>query len=146
MSRGRFPGMKPSQKPGSRMASRATVAAAPAARPAALAFASDSSKRYSIPTAIRRIAAAGRTANFASTSIELLPDSAIGKTSGDTEAEASSKRIVRTRFMGVPLKGGIHVPPFRSTWEPLLGNPVGEHVQFLIEHTCRLINTRVVER
>jgi len=77
-----------------------------------LVLASDSSKRYSIPTVIRRSTAAGRRASFASTSIELLPDSAIGKISGDTEAEASNNRIVKARFMGVLLKGGIRVPPF----------------------------------
>src|SRR5260370_4044725 len=146
MSGGRFQGMKPSQKPGSRMASRATVATAPAARPTALVLASDSSKRYSIPTVIRRSAAAGRRANFASTSIELLPDSAIGKINDDTEAAASNRRIVKARFIGVLLKGGIHIPPFRSTWEPLLGDHVGERIQFLIEHACCLINARVVER
>src|SRR5216683_5109595 len=111
MRRGRFPGMKPNQKPVSRMASRATVATAPAARPTTLALASDSSKRYSVPTVIRRSAAAGRRANFASTSIALLPDSAIGKISGDTEAEASNNRIVKARFIGVLLKGGIHLLP-----------------------------------
>src|SRR6266849_2529691 len=107
--------MKPNQKPGSRMASKATVAATPAARPTTLALASESSKRYSIPIVIKRSAAAGRSASFASTSIELLPDSAIGKINGDTEAAASSNRIVIVGFIGGLLKGGIHVPPFRST-------------------------------
>src|SRR5260370_6237955 len=145
MSLGRFPGMKPSQKPGSRMASRATVATAPAARPTTLALASDSSKRYSVPTVIRRSAVAGRRANFASTSIALLPDSAIGKISGDTAASASNHRIVNARFIGWLLKGGIRVPPFRSAWVLLLGDHVGQHVQLLIEHACRLVNARVVE-
>src|SRR5260370_40842439 len=125
MSLGRFPGMKPSQKPGSRMASRATVATAPAARPTALVLVSDSSKRYSAPTVIRRSAAAGRRANSASTSIALLPDSAIGKISCDTEAEASNNRIVRARFIEGLRKGGINVLPFQSNWERLRGDHVG---------------------
>src|SRR5258707_15408099 len=128
MSRGRFPAIKPSQNPGSRMSPSATGQTPPPAKPIALVLASEWSKRRSVPIVIRRSAAAGRRANFASTSIALLPDSAIGKISGDTEAETSNNRIVNARFIEGLLKGGIHVPPFRSTWEPLLGDHVGEHV------------------